>query len=114
MENNFYSTEKLVEFGVGMGIATQMANSMNQAIKQMAILGAGKPNEAASSDIYYVVIDNEVKGPYNISDIAKLISEKKICKETYVWKPGMKQWELAENFSEVLQLVALTPPPIPR
>lgn len=46
-------------------------------------------------------------------DKSRLILEKKIVKETYVWKLGMLQWDLEENIEEVLRLVALTPPPVP-
>ena len=114
MENNFFSTDKLVEFGMSMAIANQMASSMNQAMSQTQIPGAGSPQQRNNSEtVYYAVIDNQSKGPYSISEISRLINEKKIVKETYVWKPGMTQWELAEKVDEILRLVALTPPPIP-
>ena len=48
-----------------------------------------------------------------MTELSRLIAEKKIVKETYIWKPGMSQWKLAENINEVLRLVAITPPPIP-
>jgi hypothetical protein len=38
-----------------------------------------------------------------------LIAEKKMKeKETYVWKQGMPQWDLAENVSEVQRLILPT------
>ena len=48
-----------------------------------------------------------------MAELARLITEKIIVKETYIWRPGMPQWDLAENVSEVLRLVAITPPPVP-
>jgi hypothetical protein len=111
--NDFFSMDKLVEFGMGMAIATQMANSMNQSLRRMEISGSGKVMPNSADSIYYVVLDDKSEGPFSLTEISRLIAEKKIMKETYVWKPGMSQWDLAENVSEVLRIVALTPPPIP-
>lgn len=113
-DSNFYSMDKLVEFGMGMGIANQMAQSMNQVLSQMQLPGAGRamPNQNPES-VYYAVLDGKSAGPFSLTELARLISEKKVVKETYIWKPGMAKWDLAENISEVLRLVALTPPPVP-
>ncbi len=113
MSTNFYSMDKLVEFGMSMAIANQMASSMNQTFNQMQVPGAGKTMPAATDNIYFAVIDGKQSGPYSLTELSRLIAEKKIVKETYVWKPGMAKWDLAENVDEVLRLVALTPPPLP-
>jgi hypothetical protein len=112
-ENDFFSMDKLVEFGMGIAIATQMANSMNQSLRQMEIPGAGKVMPNNTDSTYYVVLDGKSEGPYSLTELSRLIAEKRVMKETYVWKPGMPQWDLAENVSEVLRIAALTPPPIP-
>ena len=114
MDNNFFSTDKLVEFGMSMTIANQMASSMNETLKQMDVPGAGKVMPQKAETVYYAVIDGKQEGPYSITELSRLIADKKIVKETYIWKPGMKEWELAGNVDEVLRLVALTPPPIPK
>ena len=113
MSTDFYSMDKLVEFGMSMAIANQMASSMNQTLNQMQVPGAGKAMPTASDNIYFAVIDGSQSGPYSLTELSRLIAEKKIVKETYIWKPGMPQWELAENVPEVLRLVAVTPPPVP-
>lgn len=113
MNTDFYSMDKLVEFGMSMAIANQMASSMNQSLNQMQVPGAGRAMPTNTDNIYFVVIDGKQSGPYSLTELSRLITEKKIVKETYIWKPGMVQWELAENVSEVLRLVAITPPPIP-
>ena len=38
-DNNLYSLDKLVEFGMGLSIATQMAASMNHTLSQTQIPG---------------------------------------------------------------------------
>lgn len=113
MSTDFYSMDKLVEFGMSMAIANQMASSMNQSLNQMQVPGAGKAMPTNTDNIYFAVIGGKQSGPYSLTELSRLIAEKKIVKETYIWKPGMAQWELAENVSEVLRLVAITPPPIP-
>ena len=114
MYNGFYSMDRLIEFGMSMAVANQMVNSMNQAIKQMDVPGAGRSNPVTTHEpIYYAVIDGKQAGPYSKTEISRLVNEKKIGKETYVWKPGMEKWELAQNVDEILRLVALSPPPMP-
>lgn len=113
-DNNFYSMDKLVEFGMGIGIASQMAKSMNQSLGQTEIPGAGKPENMKKEEIYYAVINNKVSGPFSLTEMFRNINEKKVVKETYIWKPGMKEWTLAENVPEILRLVALTLPPVPK
>lgn len=114
MNTNFYSMDKLVEFGMSVAVAGQMMSAMNQSLNQMQIPGAGKAMPASPDNIYFAVIDGNQSGPYSLAELSRLISEKKIVKETYIWKPGMSQWELAENVGEVLRLVAITPPPVPK
>ena len=113
MNMNFYSMDKLVEFGMSAAVAGQMVSSMNQALNQMQMPGVGKAMPVSPDNIYFAVIDGSQSGPYSLIELSRLIAEKKIIKKTWIWKPGMSQWELAENVGEVLRLVAITPPPVP-
>lgn len=116
-ESGFYSIDRLVEFGLTLSVATQMANSMNASLQAMQIPGARNPMQpnvlAEDRPLFYVVLDGKSVGPLATSELSRLIAEKRVTKETYVWKPGMPDWQLAENVPEVLKLVALTPPPVP-
>lgn len=116
-ESSFYSIDRLVEFGLSLAVATQMASSMNETLRNTQIPGARnpmQPNHLESKQaIYYVAHEGKALGPISESELSHLISEKRVCKETYVWQPGMPDWQLAENVPAVLRLVALTPPPIP-
>jgi hypothetical protein len=111
-EDNFYSINRLVEFGIGLTVAQQMVKTMNEAMNNMQVPGAMNQVHPLPQSIYYVVIDNQQMGPFSEQDLSRLICEKKITKETYVWKPGMIKWEIAEKLPEVLKWVALSPPPI--
>ncbi|NDW11464.1 DUF4339 domain-containing protein [Bacteroides sp. 214] len=110
-ENSFLSIEKLVEFGMSLAVARQMVKSMNQTITGMHIPGAMNPMQSTTPQFYYAIIDNTQSGPYSEQELSRLILDKKVHKETYIWKPGMSKWDVAENIPEVLKLVILSPPP---
>ena len=113
-ENSFYSIDRLLEFGMSMAIAQQMVKSMNDMMANMRIPGAMNPMHSGApqqgAQIFYAMIDGRQAGPFSEAECVRLIAEKKIVKETYVWIPGMKDWQLAENTPPVLRLVALAPP----
>jgi hypothetical protein len=110
-DDNFFSINRLVEFGMSIAVAQQMVQTMNHAITNMHVPGAMNPMQQASPQFYYAMIDGNQAGPFSEQELSRLISEKKIAKETYIWKPGLPNWEIAEKLPEVLKLVALAPPP---
>ena len=40
--------------------------------------------------------------------------EKKVTAKTYVWKPGMQVWKTAADFPDLVALIALVPPELPK
>lgn len=116
MDENFYfSLDKLVEFGLGASVATQMINNMNQSINSMTTPGVNNTmlNAGSTEPLYFVALDGSAQGPYSSTELARMINEGSIVKETYLWKPGMDKWDLAQNIPEVLRLVAMVPPAVP-
>ena len=111
-QSNFFSINNLVEFGMGMAIAQQMVNTMNHSVKNMHVPGLLQSNETQS--LFYAILDDNQAGPLSYQDISQLVNQKKIFNETYMWKPGMIDWDIAEKIPEILKLVALSPPPIPK
>lgn len=111
MDNNFFSIDRLVEFGMGMAIAQQMVQTMNQSINNMHIPGTMNPMEESKAKFFYAIINEQQAGPFSEQEMTRLISERKIVKETYIWMPTMSEWKMAEQVPEVLKLVALSPPP---
>lgn len=113
MDNNsFYSIDRLVEFGMGMAMAQQMVNTMNQSIQNMRVPGAMNQMHPPIPKQFHVVLEGQQAGPFNEQEMSRLITERKVCKDTLVWRPGMPSWQPIEKVPEVLKLVALTPPPI--
>lgn len=110
--NNFFSIDRLVEFGMSMAVAQQMTQTMNQAMKDMFVPGAMNPMQQPLPKSYHVVIDGQQTGPFTEQEMMRLIGERRITKDTLVWTPGMQAWQPVEKVPQVLRLVALTPPPI--
>lgn len=104
-EDSFFSINRLVEFGIGVNIASQMVKMMNESIQQMSVPGADNDVKRQYT-IYYAVLDGCIGGPFSPSELAKMVSVNKITASTYIWKPGMVSWKLASEIPEVLSVVA--------
>jgi hypothetical protein len=114
-ENNFYSMDRLIEFGVSMAIARQMTQQMNEMVSHTRIPGAQNtlsPQRQIPERVYYAVFEGKQAGPFSETEIARLIADKKLTRETLIWHPELDTWRTAENIPEILRLVALTPPAI--
>ncbi len=110
-DSSFFSMDRLVEFGMGMAVAQQMVKTMNQSMSNMHIPGAMNSMEKSKENFFYAMIEGKQAGPFSEQELARLIAEKKVLKETYVWMPSLPSWKMAEQVPEVLKLVALAPPP---
>lgn len=112
MDNdNFFSIDRLIEFGLGMAVAQQMVQSMNHALSNTFIPGSMNPIGAARPLTYFAILEEKQAGPFSEQELARLITEGKISRTTYLWMPGMAAWDRAEHIAEVLKIVALCPPP---
>lgn len=110
-QDSIFSIDRLIEFGMGMAVANQMVSSMNQAMQGMHVPGvSNNPMPQLPKQMYYAIIDNNQAGPFSEEELTRLITSKKINKDTFIWKPGMKDWVKAETLPDVLRLVALAPP----
>lgn len=108
-DNNFFSLDRLVEFGLSVNIAGQMIKMMNESMSQMYVPGADNAFRQQTS-LLYAIVDGDRIGPISESEFTHLVSSNKVNAQTYVWKPGMSAWKQASEIPEVLRLVALTPP----
>lgn len=110
--DNFFSIDRLVEFGLGVGIAQQMVNSMNQALRNAPMPGAmGPAGHVALPASYFFILDGKQAGPFSADQVPQLIGNGQVTRSTYAWRPGLAQWEAVENLPDVLRIVALVPPP---
>ena len=119
MATDFSSLDKLVEFGLGMGIATQMMNTMNNTLAQTAYPGVGinpgtnptpEVNPAASNPVpksFYIVKDEHMAGPLDEQELKELVKKGIVVSRTLCWGPGMKAWTFAEDIPEINKLLLL-------
>ena len=118
----FYSMDKLIEFGLGMTMARQMMKVMNESMEGMQMPQAPRPLQQnvpqlqqmfpVTPSMFYVCIDGKAAGPFNEMEMAKLISNKRVNKDTMAWMPGMNSWQPIESVPAILKIIALTPPPM--
>ena len=80
--DSFFSLDRLVEFGLGMGVAQQMVNVMNQSMQNMYIPGSAQTIPNAVSPTYYVALDGQQVGPLSDSEMMQLVAQQKVNKDT--------------------------------
>lgn len=112
-ENNFFSLDRLIEFGLGMAVARQMIDVMNQSMQSMYVPGSVQSISTPSVAPIYVIIDGKSVGPLGANEFTNLVSEKRISKNSLAWTPGQLNWQPIEQIPSLLKIIALTPPPLP-
>ncbi|MBQ8393475.1 MAG: SPFH domain-containing protein [Clostridia bacterium] len=91
---------------VGQNIAGTVGGVManiNQPINQ----GAVPP--PIPKAVYYVAVNGQATGPYDINILSQMVNNNTINKDTFVWKNGMTEWEKAGNVEELKNLFTVIP-----
>lgn len=109
MEHDFSAIERLMEFGIGMGVAQQMIGSMNTTMQSMQTPIAKLPQEPGK-EWYVVGADNKPAGPYTEREIKRMLLDKTITKDTLVWSQGMAEWQRASEQPDIIKMITLLPP----
>jgi hypothetical protein len=113
-DSDFFSVDKLVEFGLGLAISQQMVASMNYTINNSITPGATHVlSTNLSPELFYFALNNQAMGPFSGKETLDLIHQGKINKETLAWKPGIPAWKKIEEMPEILKYIALVPPQLP-
>lgn len=106
--------------GMAMGGAMggQMANMMNgMGQMQQQAMQPQQPQMAPPSmppQVQYTLnIGGQNAGPYNMQQLQQLVQSGQLTRQTYVWKQGMANWDLAGNVAELASLFGAVPPPAP-
>ena len=100
--------------GIMMGgaMGQQMAGMMNNMGQQMN--NAMNTPPAMPSVQYMISVNGQTAGPYNMQQLSQMVGSGQLTPQTYVWKQGMANWELAGNVGELSSLfLTATPPPPP-
>lgn len=106
--------------GMAMGGAmggqmANMMNGMNQQMQQtqqpMGQQMAPPPMPGAIS--YMIAVNGQQYGPYNMQQMQQMVQNGQMNLQTYVWKQGMTNWDMASNVPELASLFGTVPPPMP-
>jgi len=101
-----------IGLGAGMAMANQMTQSMANQMQNTQQQSTPPPVPGAVS--YYVAVNGQQSGPFNKGELVKLIEDGTLTKETLMWKNGLADWSPAGNQSDLQDLWATTPPPLPK
>lgn len=102
--------------GVGLGAGIAMAQQMTQNMMNTSgkTNGQDTPPPLPGEVVYYVAIDGQQAGPYNLVQLGDLVEKQRLSWESLVWKKGLSAWEPAGNQSDLQSLWSLMPPPLPK
>ena len=99
----------MVGMTLGGALGGQMAGMLGSVAQQ-----AQQPMSPPPPTTQYMISNNGNQlGPYTIPQMEQMVQNGTLTKDTYVWKSGMNQWELAGNVSELASIFTQTPPPPP-
>ena len=96
---------------MGVGVGGMLAGSMPNLFQQSPVTSAPPPLPGAIS--FFVALDGNQAGPFDIQAIKELISSGKLFADGLVWKQGMSSWAKASDQPELAQLFTNNPPPLP-
>ncbi|HIP51830.1 MAG TPA: SPFH domain-containing protein [Campylobacterales bacterium] len=99
----------MIGMGAGIAMGQNMAESLN---KKGLDKHTPPPLPQRNTTMYFVALNDEKEGPYDLRTIQLFINEKKITEETLIWTEGLKDW--VEAYSILEKEFNATPPPLPR
>jgi hypothetical protein len=99
--------------GAGVGMANQMVSAMNGS-QSVATAAAVPPALPVTAAVYFVAMNNNQTGPFDLTTVAGKVREGSVTRGTLVWKPGMPTWSAAEGVEDLRALFTSSPPPIPQ
>lgn len=100
---------------MGGAMGQQMAGMMQNIGQQMQEAMNTPP--PVPNVQYHISVNGTQSGPFTIPQLAQMAQSGQMNAQTYVWKQGMQNWEMAGNVAELSSIIAPpdpgTPPPPP-
>ena len=62
---------------------------------------------------YFVAVNGQQTGPFSIQQLQQMITTGQLTMQSFVWKQGMVQWDIAANVQELSSLFGMPPTPPP-
>jgi len=98
--------------GMGLGVGNVLGGQFSQMTPQS--LGTTPPPIPNLSVHFFVALNGQQAGPFDINQLSIMSSSGQIDRKTLVWKQGMAEWAPASTLSELGALFQGAPPPIPQ
>lgn len=96
--------------GVGLGMGFAMANQMGQSLSGQQ---GGQAQMPPPLPVFYIALEGRQAGPFGMDILKQKVASGEMTRETLVWRTGMDQWQPAGQVSDLAQLFADMPPPLP-
>lgn len=96
---------------IGGTVGQNIAGAMNGMMNFNNGVSAMPP---LPGSVYYIVVNDNAEGPFNISALKQMITTKQFQASTYVWKEGMMDWVVASEVDELKDLFNNSMPPLPK
>ncbi len=100
-----------VGMGVGMGMGNVVANAMTNATQ--ANQNAGTPPPIPGAISYFVAVNGQQSGPFDMSSLKTMVNSNQLTRETLIWTNSMAGWAAAGSVVELAGIFTNTPPPLP-
>ena len=97
---------------MGMGFA--MANKMSEShTAPQASQPAAAPPPIPQQTQYFVAVNGQQSGPFNVTELQAKIKSATINRETLIWNQGLVEWTKAGEVAELSSFFTAMPPPLP-
>lgn len=95
--------------GLCLAVGGQLASNLPSAAPQKP--GAMPP--PLPTEGFFVAIGGQQAGPFNLTQIKQMAVERKVDRDSLVWKEGMAAWAAAASLPDVAAVFAGVPPKLP-
>lgn len=102
----------IMNMGMGLGVGMNMGNQMG-AMAAQNINTNITPPPIPQPSTYYLALNGQQFGPYDMSTIISYVNSGQVNKDTLAWKQGMPAWAALSSIPEFSNLFAPCPPQIP-
>ncbi|HET6251504.1 MAG TPA: SPFH domain-containing protein [Tepidisphaeraceae bacterium] len=99
--------------GASLAMGVAMGNAMQQGLQGQQTVGPAGPPPLPKKASYYVAVNGQQAGPFDMSALQDKITAGAITRESMVWTTGMPAWVAASNVAELASMFQEVPPPLP-
>lgn len=112
--DGFNMAAMMASMAVGGAVGQNIAGSMNNMMAGMnQPVQNGMTPPPVPGVTYYVVVNGQATGPYDLSTLKQMIATGQFTSESLVWKAGMSEWVKAGIVDDIKRLFP-DMPPIPK